>query len=866
MSDSPARIGTAESAQSIPQAHRGFFGARDIIAFWLATVVSFAVYLYTLAPGVTLEDSGELLTAAHSLGVPRPPGYPAWTLLAAIWQRIIPFGNIAWRVNLMCAVFGALTAGLVALLISKSGRVMAARGGFLQGTENGAGLRLAEAARATQAGLDWMVLASSVSAAWMLAFAPAMWSQSVVTAVWTLNALLLMGTLVLLHRWSFHPDRRWRLYLAGFLWGVGVTNCQTLALLMVAFPAFLWFTDRKLGRDVLAPILAVIVLAVLKMIVTTDSLFKQGAFSAAWVLGHGIGAGVWLRYLWKQGPGFMRLWRPVLAIYAAVVLGMSICLYVPLSSATNPPANGGYGHGLISAVCHVVTSQYDKVQTERSPLQFWGQINLFFDALKSQFTIVYALIALLAMFFYRDLARQDRGWLLFLLVAFLFLGLDFIFFSNPSFEQRGQLSGLVGFLPCHCLYALWIGYGLILGWANLVSEKPALRGMTRLAAALVAALPVASISLNWAGAEQRAHDFGYQFGYRMFAPGGGYPDMDKGAIVLAGANQGRFLSTYMAFVESQVSPPAKTRLAKYPGSESFDRRDVFIITQDALADGQYLSTVRDQYGVNRPDPQNPKTLSDLSAWERAAFEFGWRHLGRDTAYPQAPIWLPTGGDVQTATRQYLDELRTRQPLPGEAVKIERDRISLKGVASVMAVNGYLAKALFDHNKDQHTFYVEESYTIPWMYPYLEPFGIIFRLNKDPVPQLAPNIIARDHARWDALFEDLHNDPRFQRDEAAQKTFSRLRSAIGGLYAFRRMVPEAEYAFHQAISLCPESPDANFRLAQFYVELGRYDDALAVLEDFTKHDRYNPRIPDFIATVRKLKQQSNNPAPDNKLVP
>ena len=81
-----------------------------------------------------------------------------------------------------------------------------------------------------------------------------------------------------------------------------------------------------------------------------------------------------------------------------------------------------------------------------------------------------------------------------------------------------------------------------------------------------------------------------------------------------------------------------------------------------------------------------------------------------------------------------------------------------------------------------------------------------------------------------------------------------------------MVPEAEYAFHQAISLCPESPDANFRLAQFYVELGRYDDALAVLEDFTKHDRYNPRIPDFIATVRKLKQQSNNPAPDNKLVP
>ena len=196
------------------------------------------------------------------------------------------------------------------------------------------------------------------------------------------------------------------------------------------------------------------------------------------------------------------------------------------------------------------------------------------------------------------------------------------------------------------------------------------------------------------------------------------------------------------------------------------------------------------------------------------------------------------------------------------MKIEGGRVSPKGVTSVMAVNSYLAKALFDHNKDQHTFYVEESYTIPWMYPYLEPFGLIFRINKDPIPQLTPNMVARDRAWWDALFEDLHNDPRFQRDETAKKTFSKLRSTIGGLYAFRRMVPEAEYALRQAIALCPESPDGNFRLAQLYIELGRYDDALAVLEEFAKHDRYNLRIPDFIDTVRTLKQQSTNPPPDH----
>jgi tetratricopeptide (TPR) repeat protein len=540
--------------------------------------------------------------------------------------------------------------------------------------------------------------------------------------------------------------------------------------------------------------------------------------------------------------------------------------YVPLASATNPPIDGGYGHGLVATIHQIVVGQYDQIHAERSPLQFWGQINMFFDDLKSQFTIIYALIALLAMLFYRDLAREDRRWLLFLLIAFLCLGLDFIFFSNPSFERRRQHPESADFLPCHILYALWIGYGLILGCGNLVSERLSLRKMMVPLAGLIGVLPLASIVLHWAGSDQHAHDFGYQFGYRVFEPGGGYPEMDKGAILLGGTDQGRYLPSYMIFVESQVPPLAKTQTVKYSGSDSFDRHDVYILTQDALADRRYLRSVHDQYGADRLDPQNPQTLGNLSAWERALFEFGWRHLGRDTAYPPNPIWLPNDDDVQSAIRQYLDELRTRHPLPGEDVKIEGGRVSLQGVTSVMAVGSYVTKALFDHNKDRHTFYVEESYTIPWMYPYLEPFGLIFRINKDPIPRLTPDVIGRDRAWWDALYEDLHNDPRFQRDEAAKKTFSKLRSAVGGLYGFRRMVPEAEYAFRQAISLCPESPDGNFRLAQLYAESHRYDDALAVLEDFAKHDRYNARIPEFIDIVRTLKQQSNNPVPDRTFPP
>jgi len=108
------------------------------------------------------------------------------------------------------------------------------------------------------------------------------------------------------------------------------------------------------------------------------------------------------------------------------------------------------------------------------------------------------------------------------------------------------------------------------------------------------------------------------------------------------------------------------------------------------------------------------------------------------------------------------------------------------------------------------FYVEESYVIPWMYPYLTPAGIIMKINHDPLPspqqdpQLWEGIVKRDRAYWDKLSEELNARPQFHRDSDAQKTFSKLRSAIGGLYASRQMAVEAEYAFKQALQLCPKS--------------------------------------------------------------
>lgn len=85
-------------------------------------VAAIAALLYgsTLARTVGAGDSGELTLAAESLGIPHPPGYPIWALLARL-AAAIPAATLALRVNALSALLAAAGAGLFWLLARKSG-------------------------------------------------------------------------------------------------------------------------------------------------------------------------------------------------------------------------------------------------------------------------------------------------------------------------------------------------------------------------------------------------------------------------------------------------------------------------------------------------------------------------------------------------------------------------------------------------------------------------------------------------------------------------------------------------------------------------------------------------------------------------
>jgi len=86
----------------------------------LAALAAGALYARTLAPGVGAGDSGELLLAAETWGVPHPPGYPLWTLLARA-AAALPLGTLAWRVNALSALLAAIAVGLLYHLARRLG-------------------------------------------------------------------------------------------------------------------------------------------------------------------------------------------------------------------------------------------------------------------------------------------------------------------------------------------------------------------------------------------------------------------------------------------------------------------------------------------------------------------------------------------------------------------------------------------------------------------------------------------------------------------------------------------------------------------------------------------------------------------------
>lgn len=181
-----------------------------VTATGLPTGLAFALYVATLAPGLTWShhgaDGGDLLTAAITNGVPHPSGYPLYTLLLQAWLRIggILHPSPAYLGNLLSAVCVAAAVGVTVITAAHLLRGHAMR--WL-----------------------WAALAGAV-----LAVTPLFWSQALITEVYGLHALLIAAIGLFTFVW---PDRRVGLAL---LLALGLAHHLTSLLLWPAVAYALW--------------------------------------------------------------------------------------------------------------------------------------------------------------------------------------------------------------------------------------------------------------------------------------------------------------------------------------------------------------------------------------------------------------------------------------------------------------------------------------------------------------------------------------------------------------------------------------------------------------------------------------------------
>src|SRR6185369_9303117 len=236
-SPAPAKSGPAPAGAKSPPpppAPRPLFRRTD----WLTLLITFAAvwvgYYLTLAPELTLEDSGELATGSFYAGIPHPPGYPVWTIYTWLWTVLLPMKTIAWRVALGEATSGALAAGLLALLVSRGSHLLIA------------GIAELQTIASRQA--NWICLLSGFVAGMLLGFNGFMWSQSVIVEVYSFSVASLMLVLLCLLRWIYAPQQ-WRyLFLALFFHGICFTNHQTLVVAAMGIEVAIAAASARMGR------------------------------------------------------------------------------------------------------------------------------------------------------------------------------------------------------------------------------------------------------------------------------------------------------------------------------------------------------------------------------------------------------------------------------------------------------------------------------------------------------------------------------------------------------------------------------------------------------------------------------------------
>jgi Protein O-mannosyl-transferase TMEM260-like len=230
---------------------RAFCSRTELLCAAAVFFIALLLYSWTLAPTVTLTDSGELIVVAHGLGVAHPPGFPLWVLFAHL-ASLVPFGNVAMRINFSSALFAALACAMLTLVV---GELSATVSSFGPARRRNKAAQQSRKIEGSTSG-SFLILAPAVGAGLLMAFSRTLWSYATITEVYSLNTLLILITFFLVFHWrrritetrkhsraTVTTHDRW-IYAAAFVFGLALgVHHVTVALTLLAIAVVVYRTE-----------------------------------------------------------------------------------------------------------------------------------------------------------------------------------------------------------------------------------------------------------------------------------------------------------------------------------------------------------------------------------------------------------------------------------------------------------------------------------------------------------------------------------------------------------------------------------------------------------------------------------------------
>ena len=221
--------------------------------------VSGVLYLLTCPGDITwdhnAQDSGDLITCAHILGIPHPTGYPLYTMVGHLFTRLDfgifsadpnPINNSAFKLTLF-VIFTSLANMFLFWRVHMA-------------MQHKLGMRIAGApAGSIAAGIGALALGTSYL----------YWSQSIVPEVYLLNLFFI--DLTLLAILSLTPDGdtqppSWRWLVLGLVGGLGFFHHLSFGLFLPGFIILAIICLKKPGKKDVVLLIAGIILSMLPLL------------------------------------------------------------------------------------------------------------------------------------------------------------------------------------------------------------------------------------------------------------------------------------------------------------------------------------------------------------------------------------------------------------------------------------------------------------------------------------------------------------------------------------------------------------------------------------------------------------------------